>query len=249
MDPIETSPRAMAATPAFATTHWSVVLAAGDSGSPAAQAALENLCRTYWFPVYTFVRRHGRSAADAEDLTQEFFARLLARGTIRAADPIRGRFRAFLLASLRNFLANEWDKTRARKRGEGRSHVRFEDLGFREQEVMDGNSDAAPDVCYERSWGQTLLARVSRRLREESEAAGGTERHDLYEQFLPGGAGDLTYAELGRRLGLTETAVRSGVHRFRARFRALLRREIAHTVATSEEIDEEIRYLMTVMGG
>ncbi len=233
----------------FATTHWSLVCAAGDGDSPEAHAALECLCRSYWYPVHAFIRRLGHPPDDARDLTQEFFARLLARRGVGVADPARGRFRAFLLASVRHFLSDEWDKNRAQKRGGGASAIPFDELGTWERFAVVPSGDAPPDVVYERNWARSVLAQVSRRLREEYAKAGRIDRFEGLEQFLPDGDGELTYAQLGGRLGLTEAAIRSEVHRMRERFRELLRREIAHTVSTPEEIDGEIHHLMRVVIG
>lgn len=230
----------------FGTTHWSMVLAAGDGDSSHAEAALDRLCQTYWYPVYAFVRRHGHLPEDARDLTQDFFARLILRGGFAKADPQRGRFRAFLLASLRNFLSDAWDKRRALKRGGGLRTISFEELGSWEQEVEDLPGNPPPEIVYDRNWACSILRHTCRQLRDEYASAGRADRFDALEQFLSADTSERTYAELSGHLGLGEAALRSEVHRLRQRFRALLRREVAHTVATTEEIDGEIRYLMQV---
>ena len=231
----------------FATTHWSVVTAAGEGDSSQAQAALESLCRSYWYPVYAFIQRRGHSPEDARDLTQEFFARLLERNSLGRADRTRGRFRAFLLACVRNFLKNAWDRSRAVKRRGDLTAIPFEELGSWEHLAASAARERPPDLVYEENWARSVLQHTCRKLRDEYASSGLTDRFELLEQFLPFGAGDLTYGEIAGRLGLSEAAVRSEIHRLRMRFRALLRREIAHTVATSEEIDEEIHFLMSTL--
>lgn len=231
----------------FATTHWSVVLTAGRMDSSQASAALETLCRTYWYPVYAFIRRRGYGPDDAQDLTQSFFAQLLARHRLQAADPARGRFRGFLLACLRHFLANEWDKVRAAKRGGGQASIPFDDLQARQRYDLDADAPAPPDVLYERSWALTLLERVRERLREEYTHAEKGGRFDWLQRFLPGGQGDPRHPEQPQPDGPTSGAQRSEVHRFRQRYRDLLRREIAHTVQRAEDIDDEIRHLIAVL--
>ncbi|MBL9137039.1 MAG: sigma-70 family RNA polymerase sigma factor [Verrucomicrobiales bacterium] len=231
----------------FATTHWSMVVAARDGDSSQAQAALECLCRSYWYPVYAFIQRRGHSAEDARDLTQEFFARLLERNSLCRADPVRGRFRSFLLVSVRNFLSDAWDRSRAAKRQGDATAIPFEELGSWEHLAAHAAREHPPDLIFEENWARSVLGHTCRKLREEYASSGRTDRFEALEQFLPSGAGDLTYGEIAGRLGVSEAAVRSEIHRLRTRFRALLRREIAHTVATSEEIDEEIHFLMSVL--
>lgn len=233
----------------FASTRWSAVLAAGREGSEWCAEALNWLCQAYWHPVYVYIRRHGRNDADARDLTQEFFARLLSRQGLGHADPSRGRFRAFLLASVRHFLMDAWDRERAIKRQATRLTIPFDELERWERWALPAAGPETPDVAFERHWARSVLHHACEQLREDYVAAGRGDRFAAFTQFLPDGSGDLTYAEIGRHLGLTEAAVRSEVHRLRERFRAVLRRVIAHTVATPEEIDDEIRHLMKVLTG
>ncbi len=228
----------------FSTTHWSVVLAAGHPHSPQSSQALDTLCRTYWYPVYVFVRRQGYNAEDAQDLTQAFFTRLLEKDFLATARPERGRFRWFLLASLRHFLANEWNRTRAAKRGGG---VRFMPLDQLDAEGRFRTELAAgldAEKLYERSWALAVLEAVQERLRDEFRAAGKSDHFELLMELLPGGRTDLTYAAAGRQCGLAESALKSEVHRFKRRYLAALRAEIAHTVTSPEEINEELHALM-----
>lgn len=233
--------------PVFATTHWSVVLKAGRSDTVNAQAALEHLCRDYWYPLYAYVRRRGHSPQDAQDLTQAFFARLLERHWIGDADPGRGRFRTFLLTALSRFLSDEWDRMRAQKRGGGIWHVPLQ-IGMAEtrygHEPVD---DSTPEQCYERRWALTLLDNVLRRLRDEYESEGRGPLFDGLSASLLGRGESVAYAELGGRLGMNEGAVKVAAHRLRKRYRQLLHREIAQTVAGSGEVEEELRHLLTVL--
>jgi RNA polymerase sigma factor (sigma-70 family) len=240
------TPRAAAGC--FVTTHWSVVLTARGSDTTRARAALEQLCRNYWHPLYAYVRGAGYSREEAEDLTQEFFARLLAHNSVARADPARGRFRSFLLASLKHFLANEWEKARARKRGGGAEllPLEFDTAETRyAQPVAPGDT---PDRAYDRQWALSLLDVVLGRLRREYGDAG---REDLYlglKDTLGGTRSEIPYRELGARLGLSEGAVKVAAHRLRQRYRELLREEIANTVAGPEEVEEELRHLFAALG-
>jgi RNA polymerase sigma-70 factor (ECF subfamily) len=224
------------------------VLAAGRSDTPHARAALERLCRGYWHPLYHFVRRRGYGPEDAQDLTQEFFARLLARQAVAQATPERGRFRSFLLASLKHFLADEWDKARARKRGGGR----VLSLDFQTEEARLGHEPAAapaPDLAYERRWALALLEQVYQRLEEEFRRQGRARQFAALRVALAGERGAVPYAELSRQLELSEGATRVTVHRLRQRYRELLRQAIAETVATPEEVEDELRHLLRVLAG
>ena len=239
------TPRAPAGC--FVTTHWSVVLTAGRNDTTRARAALEQLCRNYWHPLYAYVRGAGYSREEAEDLTQEFFARLLAQNSVARADPARGRFRSFLLASLKHFLANEWEKARARKRGGGAQllPLEFDTAETRcAQPVAPGDT---PDRAYDRQWALALLEVVLGRLRREYRDAG---REDIYlglKDTLSGGRSEIPYRELGARLGLSEGAVKVAAHRLRQRYRELLRAEIANTVAGPEEVEEELKHLFAAL--
>jgi RNA polymerase sigma factor (sigma-70 family) len=232
---------------AFVTTHWSLVLAAQQSHASGAQAALARLCQSYWYPLYAFVRRRGSSPEDAQDLTQEFFARLLAQGWLAGADQARGRFRTYLLTAMGHFLANEWHKARAQKRGGGVQWVPLQ-LDSAEtrygQEPMD---PLTPEQIYERRWAVGLLEDVLKRLRAEHVLAGSTELFETLKPCLLGARESQPYAILAVKLSLTEGAVKTAVHRLRRRYRELLHEAVAQTVATPEEVDDELRYLLTVL--
>src|SRR5262245_29693919 len=193
----------------FETTHWSVVLKASQGILPEAGVAMETLCRAYWFPLYAYVRRCGESPDNAEDLTQEFFARLLEKDWLRAANPHRGRFRWFLLASLKHFLANQRDRNRTLKRGGRHWHVSLEELDPEKRYALEPADEMSADKAYDRSWALTLLERARSRLREEFSAAGRSERFEAVEPFLPGERSSATYAEVARRLGVAEGTVKS----------------------------------------
>jgi len=232
----------------FVTTHWSVVLTARRNDTTRARAALEQLCRCYWHPLYVYVRGAGYSREEAEDLTQEFFTRLLAHNAVARADPARGRFRSFLLASLKHFLANEWEKARARKRGGGAQllPLEFDTAETRyAQPVAPGDT---PDRAYDRQWALALLDVVLGRLRREYREAGREGMFVDLKDTLGGGRSEIPYRELGARMELSEGAVKVAAHRLRQRYRELLREEIANTVAGPEEVEEELNYLFVALG-
>jgi len=231
----------------FRTTHWSVVLAAGATPSPSAAEALEHLCRSYWYPLYSFVRRKGYSPADAEDLTQGFFACFLEKRYLDDVAREKGKFRTFLLSSLSHFLANEWDKSNRLKRGGGATHLPLDTVGAEDRYTHEPAVAVAPEESFDRNWAETLLASVLARLRAEFEGAGKRTRFDELKPFLLGEPEAGAYAKVAGRLELSEQGVKSAVHRLRQRFRELFREEIAHTVATRSEIDEELRYLIRLM--
>ena len=231
----------------FLTTHWSVVLRAGDLASPRREQALETLCRAYWYPLYAYGRRRGHGEEEAKDLTQGFFLRLLEKNYFGDADARRGRFRTFLLTSLGHFLANEWDKARAQKRGGDRAVLSLDELdaeGRYRHEPVDG---ATPESIYERRWAEAVLESVFARLRREFDDPGRGRRFDDLKPFLLGAEAGASYAAAAARLGVSETGARSVVHRLRKRFREQVRAEIAHTVSQPEEIDDEIRHLFQAL--
>jgi len=231
----------------FAVTHWSVVLAAGRSDSTHARSALEKLCRTYWQPIYAFVRRQGHSPHDAQDLTQEFFARLLEKKSLADVDRAKGRFRSFLLASLKHFLANEWDKARAQKRGGGQVLIPIDAQSAETACGVDPADQATAEKIFERRWALTLLDHALQRLREEHVREG---KESLFEQLkvtLTESSRSVRYAEMASQLQMSEGAVKVAVHRLRQRYRELLRAEIADTVTTPAEVEEEIRALFSAL--
>jgi len=229
----------------FATTHWSVVLVAGQEALPQAAEALENLCRTYWYPLYAFVRRRGYSPEDAEDLTQGFLASLLSTHALGNVHPAKGRFRSFLLASLNHFLANEWDKASTLKRGGGQPAISLDTAEPRYR--AEPSEDVSPDRIFERQWAVTLLAQVAARFREDYESAGKGPLFNALQVYLSGEKGLAPYRETADQLGLSLDAIKKAVERLRRRYGELLREEIAHTVSDPAEVDEEIRYLRSVV--
>jgi RNA polymerase sigma-70 factor (ECF subfamily) len=236
-------PRPSAA--AFATTHWSVVLAAG--GHPQSREALETLCRAYWRPLHAFVMRKGFDVETAEDLTQEFFASLLARDDLAATHPNRGRFRTFLLSALDHFLANEWRKRDTLKRGGHLDFISLDDGKPDAGRAVDPATDLTPTKLYERRWAMTLKEQALEHLRVEAATAGKTALFAALREFLtePPAPGD--YPPLARKLDMTENALRVAVHRLRERYRVLLRAEIARTVENPAAVDDEIRELFAAL--
>ncbi len=231
----------------FALTRWSIVLTAGRSESTQARDALEKLCQSYWQPIYAFVRREGHRPEDAQDLTQEFFARLLEKNYLQAVDRSKGRFRSFLLASLKHFLANEWDKARAHKRGGRNVLVPIDAVSAETTYTVEPVEHLTPEKIFERRWALTLLKAVMAQLRTEYQGEGKTALFDALKPTLTGDSQLPSYAELAGRLGTSEGALKVAAHRLRRRYRDLLRAEIAQTVASPEEIDEEIRALFAAV--
>lgn len=234
--------------PVFVTTHWSVVLSAQDSSSPQSNQALETLCRAYWFPLYAFVRRLGHGPHDAQDLTQDFFARVLEKGYLKAADRERGRFRTFLLVALKRFLANEWDRQHAQKRGGGAAIVSIDQELAESRFAAEPSHQLQPDLLFDRQWALTLLECTMTRLHDEYLSTGRAKLFELLRGCLAKDESALPYAEIASRLNLTEAAVKMAVQRLRARYREILRAEIADTVATPDEVEEEIRHLFSTFG-
>ncbi len=221
------------------------MLAAGSRSTPCADVALEELCRTYWYPLYAYVRRHGHSREDAEDLTQAFFARFLQKNYLEKLRSERGKFRAFLLASLKHFLANEWDRARRQKRGGGIPPLSldWQDADTRYQ--IDPADHLSPDKIYDRAWAVALLEQVISRLRKESAADGKALLFDRLKPFLMVGRNEIPYTTAAAGLDMTEGAVRVAVHRLRRRYRELLREEIGQTLSDPAQVEEEMRALFS----
>jgi RNA polymerase sigma-70 factor (ECF subfamily) len=232
----------------FATTHWSVVLAAGDSASQNSREALERLCQAYWFPLYAFVRRTGRSAEDAEDLVQGFFAYLLEKHLVGKARPEVGRFRSFLLATFKHYLSQASKREHAQKRGGDRIVVSLDGQSAEQWLGAETATAVSPDVLYERHWAAAVVHEALELLKREYEAEGKGRLFDAIYPHLQGERGQPSYAELGERLGLSESAVKSSVFRLRRRSQELLRAVVANTVMDPWEVEDELRHLMTVLG-
>jgi RNA polymerase sigma-70 factor (ECF subfamily) len=236
------------ASPLFLTTRWSVIVRAQEGQSADAGAALESLCRAYWYPLYAWVRRQGQSAHDAQDLTQSFFARLLRKGYLHAADQQKGRFRTFLLIAFKRFLANEWDRATAQKRGGGSTPLSI-DTAFAETRFAAELFHEQPaDVEYDRRWALTLLDRSLATLRAEYTAAGHVAEFEALKEFLTAERGEIPYSTIAEVLGIGEGGARSAVHRLRKRFRQLFRAAIADTVSDPAEVDQEIRHVVRALG-
>ena len=231
----------------FVTTHWSVVLAAGQAASDGADVALEKLCRAYWWPLYAFVRRRGYGAHDAQDLTQEFFARLLAKDFLRAVDRSKGKFRSFLLAAMEHFLAKEWRRSQTQKRGGQFKFVSINDETAEQPYLQVAASDLPPEKIFERQWAMTLLAQALARLRDEFVASGKSALFEEIKVFLTGEKHAASYAEFAARLDTTEAALKMAVSRMRERYGEVLRAEIANTVSDPKDVDEELRALMSAL--
>lgn len=232
----------------FVTTHWSIVLTAGKSDTTRAHDALEKLCRIYWRPLYAYVRRRGYTPQDAEDLTQEFFARLLRREDVATVKPDRGKFRSYLLGAMNHFLADEWDRARAQKRGGGK--VVPLDLSAAESHYPGQEADVlTPEKLFDQRWAVTVLEEVHQRLRGEYGHQGKADIFEALRFSLMGERSAVPYVDLAGKLGMSEGAVKVAVHRLRRRYRTLLRELIAETVATPEEVEEELRHLLQALAG
>ena len=230
----------------FLTTRWSVVLAAQEKDSPEAAEALETLCRAYWHPIYFFVRQQGHGPHDAQDLTREFIARLLVKNYLKAAAREKGRFRTFLRVALKRFLANEWDRARAVKRGGAQPHLPLDLVAAEARYETNLRCESSPDRAYDYHWAMSLLEQTLVHLRQEYEAQGKAWEFDRLKESLTAERGSLPYAELGASLAMSEGAVRVATHRMRRRFRALFREMTAGTLApgaSAQELDEELKYI------
>lgn len=223
-----------------------MVLQAGGSG-PKSAVALEELCRAYWNPLYAYVRRQGHDLHTAQDLTQEFFSRFLHGNRLASADPDRGRFRSFLLASLKNFLINEWQRGQRQKRGGGCVIFSMSEAEDEDRQGFDPPDQATPEKIFERRWAETLVARVNTRLRREYEAAGWGARFDALKVYLLDEYDPPSYAEMSERLELSEAALKSAIYKLRQRYGQVFRAEIADTLGNSGEVDEEIEHLLNTL--
>lgn len=232
----------------FVTTHWSLVLRAGGSDDAQSAAALESLCRAYWYPLYYYVRRQVHDSHQAEDLTQDFFLRVLQKKVVGVASPDRGRFRSFLLTSLKNFLANEWEKARTARRGGGQPHLSLQAEQAEERFHAEPADYASPDRIFEKRWAETVVQNTLLRLEAEYQKREKVALFDALKDSLWGDA-DECYTEVASRLNVTEGALRIAVYRMREHFRHLLREEVARTVGSPDEIDHELRHLIQVLRG
>jgi RNA polymerase sigma factor (sigma-70 family) len=238
--PLESTP---AGRVQFLSTHWSVVVRASQQGSAAAEEALSELCRTYWYPLYGFIRRQGHAPPEAEDLTQQFFALLLEKNYVAEAKQEKGRFRSFLLTVLKRFLANEWDRQHAQKRGGFQTVVEIDRAMAEARLNAELVHSLTPDVLFERQWATALLERVMGRLEEEYVGSGRAKLFQHLRGCLAKGDSARPYREIAAELGLSETAIKTCVHRLRGRYQDLLREEIGNTVSSPSEVEEELRHL------
>ena len=250
MPPLEPShDLTVAAARDFRTTHWSLVLTAGQGAPAEAAPALEQLCRAYWYPLYTYVRRRGHPPEEAQDLVQEFFSQLLERKDLGTVDRARGKFRSFLMASMNHLEANEWKKANRQKRGGGALVFSLDEQDAEGRFQHEPASDWTPEKAFERRWAETLLQQVLALLRAEFKAAGLEPRYDLLKPYLLSDEEPEPCVGLAARLGLTASGVKSAIRRMKLRYAEIFREEIARTVSTPEEIDEEIRHLFAALGG
>ena len=232
----------------FHTTHWTVVLAARERDGAFAREALASLCSTYWYPLYAFIRRQSSSPHEAEDLTQEFFFHFLERHALGSVRPAAGKFRSFLLACLKNFLANERERAHAQRRGGGQSLVPLTGTDAETRYSLEPADQRAPEAVFERRWALAVLERTMTELRHEYVTAGKSALFEAFQSFLPGGHGDTSRADLAAKRGVSVGAIDVAVHRLRQRFGVLLREQVAQTVSSDAEVEEEIRYLISVIG-
>jgi len=233
----------------FLTTHWSVVLAAADSSTPSAANAMEKLCFSYWYALYAYVRRRGYPPHDAQDLTQDFFARLLAKNFLTGVAAEKGKFRSFLLGAMNHFLADEWDKAHAQKRGGGKSFVSFDAATGEERYLLEPVDAMDPEKLFERRWALALLEAARARQKQEFVEAGKLALYERLKAIESGEPNAMSYAQVAAEHGLGENGVKSAVSRMRQRYRELVRAEVANTVSSASEIDDELRYLITVISG
>ena len=238
---------ASARSDVFATTRWSLIVSAGCDSSPDSKRALESLCETYWFPLYAYARRRVVDVNEARDLTQAFFAELLEKNSVAAATPERGRFRAFLLTAFKHFLFKQWEKAKAQKRGGGRPPISLDFHSADSSLRIEPASGLTAEQFYEQQWAIALLDKTMNRLQSELEEAGKSRQFDQLKGYLIGEHAGTTYAEVAKTLNMTEAAAKKAASRMRQRYRELLRREISETVATQDDVEDEIRNLFSAM--
>jgi len=231
----------------FKTTHWSSVLHAADSNDPAAEASLARLCQIYWYPLYYYARRLGHSREDAQDLTQEFLTRLVHKEYLKGVKQEKAKFRSFLLVALKGFLANEWDRAHRRKRGGGQELLSFDAQDTENRFLAEPMEEMSPEKAFERRWALALLSQVLARLETEFCASNKAPLFQELKALLSGEETDSSYAEIGQRFGMSESNIKVTVHRLRRRYRELLREEVTSTVASPQEINEEIRHLFATL--
>ncbi len=244
---MNTDSRQSPAPGVFATTHWSVVVQAGEVESPQTSEALAQLCNTYWYALYVYVRRKGYAAHDAQDLTQEFFERLLARNYLGGVDRRKGKFRSFLLGALEHFLAKEWRRAHAQKRGGGHATFSLDEVDAENRYLLEPTHDLTPEKIYDRRWATTILKQAMSELQRDYETRHQSELFAKVESLLSPDGASGSYAEIATSLGMNEGALKVAVHRLRKRYGELIRAQIAQTVATPQEIEEELRYLFSVL--
>ena len=230
----------------FATTRWTVVLRAAVENSPEANAALAEVCRGYWYPLYAYVRRQGFDPHTAQDLTQEFFSKLIEKNYLAGADRQRGRFRWFMITAFKCFLANEFDRVHAQKRGGGERPLSLDQMTAEERYAHEPADTMNADLIYDRRWALDLLARARARLRQEYDGSDKARRYELLSQFLPGEQPSSSQVALGEQLGLSENAVKQEVHRMKKRLAELIRSEVEQTVSHPDDVDDELRHLIDI---
>jgi RNA polymerase sigma-70 factor (ECF subfamily) len=231
----------------FHTTHWTMVLTARDQEGTAAREALDSLCTTYWYPLYAFIRRQGVTAEEAEDLTQEFFHRFLRRNALDSVRPTAGKFRSFLLVCLKNFLANERERAQAQRRGGGRPLLTLNGEDAETRFSLEPADPLTPEMAFERHWAFAVLERTMAELKREYSTGEKRQQFEDFQGFLPGGQGATSRADLAAKRGVTVGAIDVAVHRLRQRFGVLLREQVTQTVSCEDEVEEEIRYLISVL--
>lgn len=224
------------------------MLRAQDQQAPQALDALGKLCHAYWYPLYAFVRRRGYPPEEAEDLTQEFFSRLLEKNALESVERSKGKFRSYLLASMKHLLANEWNRSQCEKRGGGLTILSLDDLHAEERYRLEPPDELTPDRVYDRRWAETIVDSVTLKLRDEFVTAGQATRFEELKVFLLADEEPVSYASMAERLGMTEGAVRTAIYRMRQRYGALFRAEIAQTVTSLSEMEDEIRHFLDVLG-